>query len=260
MNAAYRRQPAQFRPPPFPAADTISGAAPVTLLAPLNAGNDVCPSSPRFDGGYGTGKRANWPLIVALALVHLALLYALVTFDVIPIGRAQPTPIVVELIELPDLAVPTPAPPAPIPPEPVRQPLVNPKPVVALPIESPIRMAAVVQPPKIAAPAPAVPRLVATPPAPVTPPDFSAGYLNNPAPHYPIESRRLREQGMATIKVLVAQSGEVEELMLAESSGHARLDKAALAAVRKWRFEPARQAGKPVAAWVIVPIPFTIKG
>src|SRR3546814_4791484 len=31
MNAAYRRQPAQFRPPPFPAADTISGAAPVTL-------------------------------------------------------------------------------------------------------------------------------------------------------------------------------------------------------------------------------------
>src|SRR3546814_20262914 len=72
----------------------------------------------------------------------------------------------------------------------------------ALPIsiESPIRMAAVVQPPKIAAPAPAVPRLVATPPAPVTPPDFSAGYLNNPAPHYPIESRRLREQGMVTIK------------------------------------------------------------
>src|SRR3546814_8815422 len=86
-------------------------------------------------------------------------------------------------------------------------------------------MAAVVQPPKIAAPAPAVPRLVATPPALVTPPDFSAGYLNNPAPHYPIESRRLREQGLVTIKVLVAQSGEVEELMLAESSGIARTDR-----------------------------------
>src|SRR3546814_2402392 len=49
MNAAYRRQPAQFRPPPFPVADTISGAAPVTLLAPLDAGNDVCPSSPRSE-------------------------------------------------------------------------------------------------------------------------------------------------------------------------------------------------------------------
>src|SRR3546814_11284580 len=98
------------------------------------------------------------------------------------------------------------------------------------------------------------------PPAPITPPDFNADYLNNPAPRYPVESRRLREQGTVAIKVLVGPEGTVQELKLAESSGHSRLDKAALSAVRKWRFAPAKQAGKPVAAWVNVPIPFVLQG
>src|SRR3546814_11928533 len=82
----------------------------------------------------------------------------------------------------------------------------------------------------------------------------------NPAPRYPVESRRLREQGTVAIKVLVGPEGTVQELKLAESSGNSRLDKAALSAVRKWRFAPPQQAGKTVPAWVLFPLPFLLLG
>ena len=36
------------------------------------------------------------------------------------------------------------------------------------------------------------------------------------------------------------------------------LDSAAAAAVRQWRFKPAMASGQPVAAWVEVPVRFTL--
>lgn len=247
MHAAYRRTSASHR-----------------LLAPLpgtassgTADVMASPAPERF--AYGDGRRFNWPVIAALAVAHVVLLAALIKLDVIPIGRPAPRPIVVELIEVPK-ETPPPAAADPTPPDPVKPPVTMPDPIVQPPAPSPSPMVAVIQPPK----APPVPAVAAGtgdgPPAPVTPPDFSADYLNNPSPRYPVESRRLREQGTVTIKVLVSPEGTVQDLKMAESSGHSRLDKAALAAVRGWRFAPARQMGKAVAAWVIVPIPFVLKG
>jgi protein TonB len=46
---------------------------------------------------------------------------------------------------------------------------------------------------------------------------------------------------------------------LRESSGHPRLDDAAAAAVRRWRFVPARRGEQPVGAWVLVPISFNLR-
>src|SRR3546814_9748324 len=86
-------------------------------------------------------------------------------------------------------------------------------------------MLAAIRPPKTEAVAAAPAKAAEGPPAPITPPDFNADYLNNPAPRYPVESRRLREQGTVAIKVLVGPEGTVQELKLAESSGHSRLDK-----------------------------------
>lgn len=94
---------------------------------------------------------------------------------------------------------------------------------------------------------------------PVTAPRFDAAYLNNPAPTYPPLSRRLGEQGRVLVRVFVNPNGAPAKVQLRESSGHRRLDAAAEAAVRRWRFVPARRGQAPVGDWVLVPIAFKLR-
>jgi protein TonB len=91
-------------------------------------------------------------------------------------------------------------------------------------------------------------------------PDFNVAYFSNPEPKYPSLSRRLREQGLVKLRVHVTAEGRAGEVTLHTSSGFERLDKAALEAVRLWRFRPARRAGTPVAGWVVVPVRFELQG
>lgn len=91
-------------------------------------------------------------------------------------------------------------------------------------------------------------------------PSFNASYLDNPAPDYPSISRRLGEQGKVLLRVQVAVDGTADSVALQTSSGSSRLDQAALAAVKKWRFVPAKRGGQAVSASVIVPISFSIQG
>lgn len=89
---------------------------------------------------------------------------------------------------------------------------------------------------------------------------FNAAYLHNPAPVYPLRSRRLGEQGRVLIHVQVTAEGTVHSVTLQKGSGSARLDEAALEAVRKWKFIPAKRGQQSVSASVIVPITFSIEG
>jgi len=58
----------------------------------------------------------------------------------------------------------------------------------------------------------------------------------------------------------VSQNGRAALVQINKSSGFKRLDNAARKAVsRKWRFVPAKKAGKPVSGWVIVPIAFKLR-
>ncbi|MBT9568943.1 MAG: energy transducer TonB [Thiobacillus sp.] len=99
-----------------------------------------------------------------------------------------------------------------------------------------------------------------TPAAPTATSPHPAGYLNNPKPPYPALSKRLGEAGTVRLNVLINPDGSVARLELAQSSGHPRLDRAAIETVRsQWKFAPARQRGQPVSAWVIVPIEFTLR-
>jgi protein TonB len=95
-------------------------------------------------------------------------------------------------------------------------------------------------------------------PVPVTPPVLDADYLENPPPIYPVLSRRLGEQGRVVLRVLVDPAGRAQEIQVRGSSGHARLDDAALQAVRRWKFLPARRGAEAVAAWVLIPISFRL--
>ena len=81
-------------------------------------------------------------------------------------------------------------------------------------------------------------------------------YLRNPPPQYPAESRKLREQGVVMLKVSVTAAGRAADVELHRSSGYARLDEAALKAVRRGVFKPARVGLTAVACAVEVPVRF----
>src|SRR5262245_20718852 len=57
-------------------------------------------------------------------------------------------------------------------------------------------------------------------------------------PAYPELSRRLQEEGTVELEIEILQNGAVRSVEVARSSGHRRLDDAALAAARTWRFNP----------------------
>ena len=84
-------------------------------------------------------------------------------------------------------------------------------------------------------------------------------YLRNPPPQYPAESRKLREEGVVLLKVAVTAAGRAADVQLQRSSGYSRLDEAALRAVRRWEFKPARVGLTAVACAVEVPVRFGLK-
>jgi protein TonB len=89
---------------------------------------------------------------------------------------------------------------------------------------------------------------------------FDADYLNNPKPVYPPISRRLGEAGKVVLRVHVDAGGKALEVAVKNSSGYLRLDAIAREAVTQWRFVPARRGESAVAAWVLVPIVFSLEG
>lgn len=101
--------------------------------------------------------------------------------------------------------------------------------------------------------------MAAEPAAPVIPPRSDAAHLSNPAPVYPAVSRRLREQGRVLFDVYILPDGTVGEIKLKRSSGFARLDDAALEAVRQWRYVPAKRGDQPIPFWYVQPIDFTMR-
>jgi protein TonB len=131
----------------------------------------------------------------------------------------------------------------------VTAPPVAPEPITPAPV------AEAVSAPVVAPQAP----LPAPTPAPLTPPNFDAAYLNNPPPVYPPLARRQGLSGKVVLRVYVSAAGSAEQVEIRTSSSHALLDQAARNAVLRWRFVPARQGDQPVAAWVLVPITFTLE-
>ncbi|NUP97389.1 MAG: energy transducer TonB, partial [Planctomycetaceae bacterium] len=81
-----------------------------------------------------------------------------------------------------------------------------------------------------------------------------------PQPEYPPLSRRRGEQGTVTLRISVDDHGVVAHVELVESSGFRRLDEAAIAGVRAWRFEPATEAsGAPIDSEVLWRVVFELK-
>jgi protein TonB len=77
-------------------------------------------------------------------------------------------------------------------------------------------------------------------------------------PTYPSASRRAGEEGTVRLKVLVDERGRPQQVQVARGSGFARLDSAAIEAVKKWRFVAATDGTKAIAAWTQVAITFKL--
>jgi protein TonB len=94
---------------------------------------------------------------------------------------------------------------------------------------------------------------------PLEPPRYNAAYLSNPPPTYPLSARRRGIEGTVLVRAEVAAGGECLRAELKKSSGAEVLDQAALEAVKKWRFVPAKRGTQAVVAWVEVPITFKLE-
>lgn len=90
--------------------------------------------------------------------------------------------------------------------------------------------------------------------SPIVPPMPLAG--RTPAPRYPARANRRGESGTVMVEAMIGADGVPTAVRVARRSGSNDLDRAAVEAVRRWRFQPATQDGRPVTGVVNVPVSF----
>lgn len=182
-----------------------------------------------------------------IALTHAAAIYGLTTLGSRASSGVASAPVAVRFI------VQQEAPPSWRPPEvrTVAQPIVANAPQLPL-LETERSSDRVITPPPQLPPLTrsderAAPRLVS-----------AVEYLREPAPHYPPQSRRLREQGVVVLRVVIDERGRACNIEIESSSGYARLDRAAREAVASAEFRPYLENGAARRAQVLIPIEFSL--
>lgn len=83
---------------------------------------------------------------------------------------------------------------------------------------------------------------------------------SNYKPEYPASALHKGEHGTAIVAVYVNAIGNPYKVELAQTSGYADLDRAAVEAVWKWHFEPTIKNGEAVSDWTAVGIKFDTDG
>jgi protein TonB len=92
-------------------------------------------------------------------------------------------------------------------------------------------------------------------PLPIMPPQVISQVL----PEYPLAALEKGSEGAALIEAQIALNGMPQNVLVKSSSGNAELDSAAVIAVSKWRFSPARQGNAAMNSVFEVPVRFSIK-
>ncbi|MEZ5329738.1 MAG: TonB family protein [Verrucomicrobiales bacterium] len=97
------------------------------------------------------------------------------------------------------------------------------------------------------------------PPAPVSAPrgeTRSPVLVRQSHPRYPRTLERKGIGGKVSVMIAIDARGRVSSATVNRSSGHTELDKAAIAAVKKWTFKPALKNGSSIASKTAVDIVF----
>jgi len=214
-----------------------------------------------------TGFTARLGGVIAL---HLALLAALLTYGPAREAMVKIIPVTINMANAPPAEQPAPRTKSEAKPaaKPEQRPKAapTPSPIISAPTDQAASTAAPPAPASTSAPAntasPALPAAsapAATAPAAATGPLIRARVQGNPKPEYPAASRQLGEEGRVVLNVRVSASGTVEQVSIQTSSGHPRLDQAALKAVKAWKFIPASRGGETVADSVTQPVNFSLE-
>src|SRR5690606_18296801 len=87
--------------------------------------------------------------------------------------------------------------------------------------------------------------------------DISSRSLN--PPEYPRAAQWDGQQGRVVLVVEVDENGNVVDIVIGKSSGYHLLDRAAMRAARKWRFNPAIVNGRRVPGKVTVHVAFVLE-
>ena len=77
---------------------------------------------------------------------------------------------------------------------------------------------------------------------------------------YPPLAKQTRIQGIVWVKVLVDNTGKVQEAKIHQASGvNAGFEEAALKSAYQCEYKPALKDKKPVAVWITYPVKFSLK-
>jgi periplasmic protein TonB len=225
----------------------------------------------RHAAGAGFLRRRRPTGLIAIAALHAAVVWLLLQGDTVQRTVRQVSPLMVALLHtpapqpaptlppLPRQAVPLPAPAllaapevrvADAPPAPAPEVV----PAIAPPATAPA--SPTTPAPAVAEPAPL--RATASPPAPPVLAASAIRYRVPPAIAVPMASRRLGESGTVLLRVWVDAQGLPRQVSLHRSSGFARLDEQALAAMREARFQPVTDGGSAIDWVVIAPLQYEI--
>lgn len=197
----------------------------------------------------------------AIALHGLALGLLLIPLSQVPIQREATRESRWQVAEVKPVTPPPPIPKTEVPvtraPSPPRQPAL-PAPVDNAPL--PIFATEAV----ITAPVDIAPAVDNAPPADTVGPaaplqGVQLRYQKAPAPAYPREALLAGAEGTVILRVLVGEDGSPLEVSVERSSGNRSLDNAARSQVlRRWKFEPATDGGRPVQAYGRIPVDFKL--
>lgn len=87
---------------------------------------------------------------------------------------------------------------------------------------------------------------------------IQASYRETPRPDYPETARREGREGRVLLRVLVDEEGRSKRVEINISSGSEALDRAAVQAIKSWRFHPARWGDRRIESWIRIPIEFRL--
>lgn len=78
-------------------------------------------------------------------------------------------------------------------------------------------------------------------------------------PKYPEIAQEAGIEGTVIVQVFVDKKGRVKETHILKGIPNTGLDEAAIKAIRKTRFKPAKQRERAVGVWISIPVNFKLK-